>query len=191
MLNLLDKNVGYLIVSPFQSRLSDVENLVELSKIQSILYSREYSLISLTGYCGGNWDKSYIAYNDNHNELLREDATFLLKNTAQSEVVIKYKNEEFLKLLSETGAESLLSMHGYSENVTESKIYIYNGFYFTLRPEKKYKLIESKSDLKSGMKVEYYNNEKWNEKVVQNIDLEYENMYKLLIKYNKLRIESD
>jgi hypothetical protein len=38
------------------------------------------------------------------------------------------------------------------------------------------------------MIVEFYNNDQWIEKVVENIDVEYERLYKLLIKYNKLRV---
>ena len=39
------------------------------------------------------------------------------------------------------------------------------------------------------MIVEYFNENKWTKKQISNIETEYENMYKLLIKYKKLRIE--
>ena len=63
MLNLIDENAGYLLVSPYQEKKTEEENYLALSKAQSLLYNREYSLLSITGYCGGAWDKSYLAYN--------------------------------------------------------------------------------------------------------------------------------
>lgn len=189
MLNLLDQEVSYLLVSPCRPELNNDENILEISKVQSILYSRDYSLISLTGYCGGTWDKSFIAYNQNNNNTLREDAIFMLENTPQENIVIKYKGDEHLKLINHDGSETLLSVQNYSENKTDSKIFIYNGYYFSLKPEKRWRMIEAKSELKKGMKLEYFNNEKWNEKIIHNLDEEYERMYKLLIKYKKLRME--
>ena len=39
------------------------------------------------------------------------------------------------------------------------------------------------------MFVEYFNNNKWNQKQITNIESEYDKTFKLLIKYDKLRIE--
>jgi hypothetical protein len=46
------------------------------------------------------------------------------------------------------------------------------------------------NDLKVGMVVEYMNNNKWHEKMVQNPQDEWEKLYKLLIKYDKLRVSA-
>jgi hypothetical protein len=46
----------------------------------------------------------------------------------------------------------------------------------------------SKKDFKSGMVVEYFSNNKWIEKRVDNVDLEFDKIYALMIKYNKVRI---
>jgi hypothetical protein len=40
------------------------------------------------------------------------------------------------------------------------------------------------------MLVEYLNNNKWCEKLVENPNEEYEKLYKLLIKYDKVRVAS-
>lgn len=187
MLNLIDENAGYLLVSPYQEKKTEEENYLALSKAQSLLYNREYSLLSITGYCGGAWDKSYLAYNHKDNDTLREDALFILERTNQNEIIVKYRGTDKLTLISKDGAESPLSLQNYSEHSESTKVFIYNGWYFSLKPEIRYFMIESKNQLKKGMKLEYFNNEKWNEKVVHDVDSEFENMYKLLIKYNKLR----
>ena len=44
-------------------------------------------------------------------------------------------------------------------------------------------------ELKNGMIIEYFNNNKWNELPVNNLDTQYDKMFKLLMKYDKLRIE--
>ena len=40
------------------------------------------------------------------------------------------------------------------------------------------------------MIVEYFTNNKWYEKKVENPNSEYEDLYKLLIKYDKVRVAS-
>ena len=47
-----------------------------------------------------------------------------------------------------------------------------------------------KEDFKVGMIVEYLNNKNWIKREVKNIDVEYEDLYKLLIKYDKIRVAS-
>ena len=38
------------------------------------------------------------------------------------------------------------------------------------------------------MLVEYLNEDRWIPKTINNVDLEYEKMYKLLMKYQKMRV---
>lgn len=187
MLNLIDENVAYLLVSPYQENISEDDNFLAMNRVQSLLYNREYSLISLTGYSGGKWNKSYLAYNNKDNQTLREDALFILEMTNQKEIAIKYEGDTKLRLINIDGGESTLSLQNYSENSNSYKVYIYNGYYFSLVPEARYFMIESKNQIKTGMKLEFFNNDRWNEKVVYDVDKEFENMYKLLIKYKKLR----
>lgn len=187
MLNLTDENAGFILVSP--CTVINEDKQVQLSKAHSILFSKEYSILSLTGYCGGEWDRSVIAYNDNNNNNndIRKDAIHLMEQLHTDDIVVKYKGEQSLKLINKDGSEDPLSLHNYSEFSEETKVYIFEGFYFTLRKEKKYFLIESKSQIKKGMKIEYFNNEKWHEKEVQDPETEWSNMYHLLTKYKKLR----
>jgi hypothetical protein len=185
MLNLTDENVGFILVSPCNSINEDKQ--VQLSKAQSILFSKEYNILSLTGYCGGDWDKSIIAYNEVDNNNIRKDAIHIMKSLNTNDIVVKYKGDTQLKLIESDGSENPLSIQNYSEYSDDTKVYIFEGWYFSLKKEKKYFLIDTKSQIKKGMKVEYFNNEKWNEKTIQDPDLEWSNMYQLLTKYGKLR----
>ena len=93
------------------------------------------------------------------------------------------------KILS-NGYEKPMSVALYNSD-SNNKTYLYNGVSFSFIEEKRYYSPKQKSDLKNGMIVEYFNNSKWNTKQILNVDKEYEELYRLLIKYNKLRIESN
>lgn len=188
MLDLTEESVGFILLSPCNSINEDKQ--VQLSKAQSILFSKEYSILSLTGYCGGQWDKSIIAYNESDNNTLRKDAIHLMKSLNTIDIVVKYKGDKEMKLIESDGSEYPLSIQNYSEFNEDTKIYIFEGWYFTLKKEKKYFLIETKSQLKKGMKVEYFNSEKWQEKIIVDPDTEWVNLYQLLTKYKKLRAEA-
>lgn len=191
MLNLTDQNVSFILLSPCKEGISESDNFTLLSKSQSLLFSKEYSILSLTGYCGGSWDKSYIAYNESDNNALRKDAIFLMEQTESESIIVKYKGDSELKMIDRKGEEFPLSLHNYSEPIEGSKVFIFEGWYFTLRQERKYYLIETKDQIKKGMKLEYFNEGVWKEKEVVNPELEWSNMYQLLTKYKKLRAASN
>ena len=44
------------------------------------------------------------------------------------------------------------------------------------------------NDFRIGMVVEYFNNNKWCEKLVEDPNKEWNNIYKLMVKYNKVRV---
>lgn len=187
MIELTDQSVSYMLVSPARDTRDPSAAMAKASHAQSLLYSRNYSLISLTGYSGGVYDRSYLAYGDVDNESLRRDAILFIRETAQDEVVIKYRGETGLTRLGQDGSEQPLSVHAYDGDETQ-RAYIHGGSCFTLRREKRYRMVESRSEIRPGMTLEYLNNDRWNEVVVSDPDAEYERMYRLLIKYNKLRV---
>lgn len=190
MLNLEDKNIAYLIISPEKEDKSLMDNKNSCDKLQTILYSKGYTIIPVTGYYHGNYEKSFIAVSIDDNDTIRKDAIFLLDEFQQDSVIVKYKGESSpVKILS-NGSEKLLSLSIYSDN-SDNKTYLYNGFSFSFNERKRYKFLSDKSQLRVGMVIEFLNNDKWIEKEVINLELEYERMYKLLIKYGKLRTAID
>jgi hypothetical protein len=73
-----------------------------------------------------------------------------------------------------------------SDNIS----YLYRGLSFSFVESKRYWIPKSKDDFKVGMIVEYFNNNQWSQKVVENPNDEWERMYKLLLKYDKVRVQS-
>jgi hypothetical protein len=68
--------------------------------------------------------------------------------------------------------------------------YLHNGTSFSFVESKRYWKPTKKEDFRVGMLVEYFNKDKWYERKVENPNEEYEKLYKLLIKYDKVRVAS-
>ncbi len=73
---------------------------------------------------------------------------------------------------------------------SENRSYLHNGVSFSFVEAKRYWKPKSAEDLKIGMVVEYMNNNKWFEKKIQNPKDEWDKMYKLLLKYDRLRVSA-
>jgi hypothetical protein len=73
-----------------------------------------------------------------------------------------------------------------AENIS----YLYNGVSFSFVEQVRYWKPTKKEDFRVGMLVEYFNKDKWYERLVEDPSQEYEKIYKLLIKYNKVRVAS-
>ena len=138
----------------------------------------------------GKSSKSFIAVNtsQNTNDDLRSDSIYLMENFGVDNVIVKYNKESDPTKINGDGSETPMSLKVYDQNL-ENKMYIYNGISFTFNEMKRYYFPKKESDIKKGMIVEYFNNNKWNKKKVEDPSTEYEKLYKLLIKYEKLRIE--
>lgn len=189
MINLLDKNVAYLLISPERIQNTQLENKVNCERISSILYSKGYTILPIQGYYKNRYEKSFLAFTDDNNDDLRFDAIYLMDMFEQDSVIVKYRGEIFANKVMSDGSEKNLSLITYDSEMKD-RSYLYNGLSFTFLENKKYFFPKKKEDLKSGMVVEYFNNNKWTQKTINNLDLEYDKMYKLLIKYEKLRVES-
>ena len=180
MINLNDENISYILASS--------ESQLESNKLCNILYSKGYSIISITGYQNGVYDKSYIAISESDNDQLRMDAIYLNEEFQKKYTLVKYKNENTAKRVNQDGSENLMDILLY-ESDNSNKIYICDGISFSFKEKQRYFFPSSKSQLKSGMIVEFFNNEKWKERIILNLENEYDKMYKLLMKYNKLRVK--
>jgi hypothetical protein len=66
--------------------------------------------------------------------------------------------------------------------------YIYKGLSFSFIESKRYWIPNNKEDFQVGMIVEFFSNNKWNEKLVENPLEEWDDIYKLMLKYKKLRV---
>ena len=186
MYNLNDRYISYLIVSPEFSDYSQLENKLNVSKTYSILSAKNYNIAPMVGYTNGKYDENLLAQADISNDELRKDALLLISQTKKDNIIVKYKNENHLTKINSDGSEKLMELCIY-DGRENKKIYIHNNTSFTLNEKHRYFLIKKKDDIKKGMVVEYFSNNKWHKKKVENVDTEFEKMYKLLIKYEKMR----
>lgn len=190
MLNLLDKNIAYLLISPEKTTNTQLENHVNCERLCSILYSKGFTILPVQGYYNNRYEKSFLSFTDDDNDELRFESIYLMDMFEQDSIIVKYRGENFANKVLNDGSEKNLSLVVYDSEMKD-RSYLYNGVSFTFTENKKYYFPKKKDDLKNGMIVEYFNNNKWNTKIINNLEFEYEKMFKLLIKYEKLRIETD
>lgn len=159
-----------------------------INEMTTVLYSKEYQILPIQGYFNGVFEDSVIAYGQD-NETLRRDVIFLLDHFQQESAIIKYQGETNTKTVFFDGSEYPMDLLMYNTDSTK-KTYIHNGISFAFKEAKRYWIPKTMEDLKVGMIVEYMNNNKWYERKVQNPSEEWEKLYKLLIKYDKLRVSA-
>jgi hypothetical protein len=174
-MNLENINISYLIIS------SD-----KIDDIISNLYTMNYNLVEIKSY-DGDYHDALVAYSDGlDNDKLREGALSILNRLDQEYFIIKYKGEKSAKRLFRDGSEKLLELSMFNPDSELS--YIYKGLSFSFIESKRYWIPNNKEDFRVGMIVEFFSNNKWNEKLVENPLEEWDDIYKLMLKYKKLRV---
>jgi len=187
MINFNDSNLSFLMASPEVAGLSQLENNHRNNTFLNMLYSMSYSIIPIQSYIKGIYERNYLAVCSEDNDKLRKEAIFLMNQFGKTEIIVKYKGQNYLNKITFDGNEFPMDINYYDSNL-EKKTYMHEGVSFTLTERKRYFFPKRKEDLKDGMIVEYLNNNMWYKKEINNLDLEYEKMYKLLMKYEKLRV---
>ena len=176
MVGLQQSNLSYILLS--SPRIDDMI---------SILYAKDYQVIPIKGYYKGNYEDSVLASAKISNDELRRDVIMLLNHFGEDCAIIKYLEETGAKKIYRDGSERPLGIIMYNTDA-ENVSYLLNGLSFSFVEAKRYWKPTKKEDFKIGMIVEYFNNNKWFEKRVENPLQEYEKLYKLLIKYDKVRV---
>jgi hypothetical protein len=176
MLDLKNPKISYILVSS-----GDIRSLT------SYLYSREYYLLDIKGYYEGKFEDSLLAFTEMKSDDLKKDCLHIMEHFDQDCVIIKYKDENSAKKLFRDGQEKPLGILLYNTD-SNNKSYIHDGLSFSFVEQQLYYFPTKKEDFKSGMVIECYSNNKWVEKCVQNPELEFEKIYALMMKYNKIRI---
>lgn len=190
MINLLDKNTSYIIISSFNENFSREENEKNLFYLEDSAYLLDYEIEKIGGYYNGHSEKSIIAYNINKtSDQLRRDCLWLLEKYNQTCAIIKYKTDSNTKKIFKDGRERPLKHIDFDPD-SISMSYFYNGLSFSFTETKNYCFLNNKDQLKVGMIVEYFNGIEWKEKLVENVDTEWTNSYNLLSKYQKVRFSN-
>lgn len=179
MIDLNNIKLSFILITP--SRL-DV--------ILSFLYGKDYNIIEIKSYFNDKYEDSIIAFSDVSNDVLRSDLILLLNQFDQEFGIIKYKGETNFKKVFSDGSEKPMSVSIY--NIDDENVrYIYNDISFSFIEENRYWKPTKMEDFRVGMIVEYLNNNKWCQKKVENPLIEWDDMFKLLTKYDRVRICSN
>lgn len=190
MINLLDKNNSYIIITSFNKDYPKEENDKSLFYLEDSIYLLDYEIEKVGGYYNGSPEKSIVAYNNNKtSDQLRRDCLWLLEKYNQDCAIIKYKSDGYSKKIFRDGREKMLKNIDFDPD-SNSMSYFYNGLSFSFTETKNYSFLNSKDQLSVGMVVEYFNGFEWKEKLVEDIDTEWSNSYGLLSKYQKIRFSS-
>jgi hypothetical protein len=190
MFNLTDTNLSYILISPTRREFQILENNRTCEEICTILWSRNYTVFPLSAYQEGVSEKVYLAISpSDDNDDLRFDAINLMEKCGKKSVIVKYKNQSESICINYKGEEKSLNLSYYDSDLSK-KCYVIDGVSFSFTERKKYFFPKKKEELKQGMIVEYFNNNKWYQRQVMNVDSEYDKMFKLLMKYEKLRVET-
>ena len=182
-MKLDDPYINFIIVSSYRSDKSDLDNRISFQKLNDSLLLRDYIVIEISG------DKpACLAYKECDNNELRYDAIEIMDLYKQEYVIVKYKGEEESRKVTFEGKETLLGVVGYQGDESKHNFYV-EGLAFSFEERKRYWIPKNQSQIKNGMIVELLdNNGDWIEKEVVDSDLEYHRLYRLMIKYNKMRI---
>ena len=176
MLGLEQPNASYMLISS--------ENI---DQITSVLYAKNYQILTIKGYFEGVFEDSIMAFGRTDNEELRNDILFLLGHFNEKNAIVKYLGESDAKKVFFNGSEEPMEIVMFNTNES-NKSYIHGGISFSFVEKTRYWKPRTQDDLKIGMVVEYQNNNKWYERIVRNPKEEWEKLYKLLTKYDKVRI---
>ena len=176
MLDLKNPQISYILVS------SD-----NIRSLTSYLYSRDYYLLDIKGYYEGKFEDSIMAFTSLSSNELRNECVHILDHFNQECIIVKYKDETSARKIFRDGQERPLGILLYNTD-SNNKSYIHDGLSFSFVEQQLYYFPNKKEDFKMGMVVEYFSNNKWIEKRVLNPETEFNKMYALLMKYNKIRI---
>jgi hypothetical protein len=176
MLDLKNPQISYILVS--------AESIVALT---SYLYSRDYHLLDIKGYYDGKFEDSVMAFTNLSPDEIRQDCLHIMDHFDQDCVILKYKDQTSAVKIFRDGQERPMGILLYNTD-SNNKSYIHDGLSFSFVEQQLYYFPKKKEDFKSGMIIECFSNNNWQERIIYNVDTEFDKMYKLLMKYNKIRI---
>lgn len=179
MIDLNNPNLSFILLSS-----NKIDDLI------SVLYTKDFSVVAIKGYYKGNYEDSVIAYADIDNNELRNQILILLNLFGQDCGFIKYLGQSEVIKISKDGSERSMQLTLYNTD-DENISYLLNGTSFSFVEKVRYWKPTKLDDFKTGMIVEYFNGNRWNEKIVINPVQDWNDSLMLLCKYDKLRVVKD
>ncbi len=188
MINLGNDKRGIIIITSDNTSISDFDRKFHGERIYSVLSSKEFEIIPIKCYKDNSIYESFLCLSEiyDSNEF-RKEILHILEFLDLDSSFVKYPSSDDFVLISRTGTEEKHVLKMYEESKNDLK-FIYESIFFSFEKKQSYFYPKKSNHLKNGLIVEYFNNEKWNSKEIKNVDEEFDKMYKLLMKYDKLRI---
>lgn len=124
------------------------------------------------------------------NNDVRFDAIKLLFHLNESMAIVKYGGEYTAKGLYANGSEFIIGIDKWDDNPDKNTWgMVREGLFFSFKKKKRYYYIKEENELSKNLIVEIKDNKgNWKERLVLDPELEWENMYQLLSKYERVRI---
>jgi len=187
-MNLDNVKAYYILISAYSNQQDDYTNRIMSSNLEDALYLMDYKLYKLGN---GTNRIAYIAHKESvteeDNNDLRYDAIELMDKFYQNSVIVKYYNEKKPKRILQDGSERPVRITNFNGDMNNS--FYSEGASFSFVDEQEYFTPNKPTDIKEGMIVEVKNNHnEWIPREVINSEREWEKMYKILVKYNRIRI---
>ena len=119
---------------------------------------------------------------------LKSEALYLLQKTGLRHCVVSIENSLFILTRSN---ESIKISRVVDENDIEPVIlyFIIQNMPYRFVREKTYNLVSMKEDLENGTQVQVLDGKVWIDMVVEDLDSEWKNLYGILSKYGRVRIQ--
>jgi hypothetical protein len=188
MFNLQNEDLSFIIINSEKEFQTVLENYHNSERLYSVLDSKEFSIFKLKDFKKSKMSPAYLAVTQlKENDSIRAEALHILEFMDISSLILKYKDSKNPILLEKNGHETPLLFEFYPNN-QEEQFYVLEGLSFNFKKDQRFFFPKNKSHLKQGMVVEYLNDDIWKSRKIDNLDVEYNKMYSLLMKYDKLRI---
>jgi hypothetical protein len=183
-----DPKLSFLLLEPINPNVSVYENKINCERTCSVLWSKEYSVIPVKEYNNYTHNECFLGISNlSNNDEIRTEALNILNFLNLEYGILKYVGESHPVKIHKSGQEDFLETKIYESN-EDNKVYMIDGLSFSFITKNRYFYPRLKEHLKKGMIVEYYNNNIWNQKTINDLDSEYDKLYRLMIQYEKLRI---
>ena len=173
-----DLDVSYIIISD-----TNIDN------ISSYLYSRDYKLIEMTKFKDGTFTDCLVGITEKIKSDVMSDINHISNHFKLQFVIAKFFGDECPVRLNENGTIDDLDLIMYDTNL-DLDSYIKDGVSFSFVKKKKYSYPKEKKDFKVDMIIECYSSNGWIEKIVKDVDSEFDSIYSILSKFDRVRVSN-
>lgn len=156
--------------------------------VESFIYSRGWTSYSIKFLNeSGLLDDWILSFTLNDNNSLRKDSIHLMEHFGVDKIFLKYKEEFDPKILENNGNELECSIKKWGES---NYNWTFNGQSFSISLSHRWIKPNKMEDFKVGSIVECLSSGKWIRRKVEDPKKEWEDIYKLMVQWNKVRILS-